>query len=135
MKEKLIELLMAAENVASEAGFFNCHKSKAKAELIADYLIKNNVILLPCKIGTKLYDITETLEVNVYDPQMYEIKANDITVGYCDNENTVMYTIDGFDYKFEDFGKIVFSNLEEAEIVMIDRLKIMEQEAADNGNN
>lgn len=63
MKEKLIELLMSAENNAEEQGFFNCHRSKAKAECIADYLLANGVILLPCKVGDDLYWINEESEV------------------------------------------------------------------------
>lgn len=31
--------------------------NKPFAEVYADYLIKNNVIILPCKLGTKLYRI------------------------------------------------------------------------------
>lgn len=62
MKEKLIELLLSAEKVADETDFFNCHKSRPKAELIADYLIQNGVVLLPCKVGDKLYIVgTECL--------------------------------------------------------------------------
>lgn len=37
--------------------FFNCHRSKAKAECIADYLLANGVILLPCKVGETIYVI------------------------------------------------------------------------------
>lgn len=55
MKEKLTELLLTAEKVADEAGFFNCHKSRPKAELIADYLIQNGVVVLPCKVGDVVY--------------------------------------------------------------------------------
>lgn len=51
MKEKLIELLLSAEKVADEEGFCNCHKSRPKAELIADYLIQNGVVVPPCKVG------------------------------------------------------------------------------------
>lgn len=62
MKEKLIELLLSAEKVADEEGFFNCHKSRPKAELIAGYLIENGVIVPPCKVGDKLYIVgTECL--------------------------------------------------------------------------
>ncbi len=59
MKEKLIELLLSAENVAEEQDFFNCHKSRPKAELIADYLIENGVIVLPCNVGDTVYKVIE----------------------------------------------------------------------------
>lgn len=57
MKEKLIELLMSAEINAEEQGFFNCHRSKVKAECIADYLLTNGVIPIPCKVGDTVYNI------------------------------------------------------------------------------
>lgn len=57
MKEKLIELLLSAEKVADEEGFFNCHKSRPKAELIADYLIQNGVVILPCKHFVTVEDL------------------------------------------------------------------------------
>lgn len=57
MKEKLIELLLSAEKMADEAGFFNCHKSRPKAKLIADYLIQNGVVVLPCEVGDTAWRI------------------------------------------------------------------------------
>ena len=55
MKDKLTKLLLSAEKVADEAGFCNCHKSRPKAETIADYLIQNGVIVPPCKVGDVVY--------------------------------------------------------------------------------
>lgn len=59
MKEKLIELLLSAEKVADVEGFCNCHKSRPKAELIADYLIQNGVLVPPCKVGDTVYKVIE----------------------------------------------------------------------------
>ena len=43
IKEKLVELLLSAEELASKNGFFNSHHSEPKAELVADHLIANGV--------------------------------------------------------------------------------------------
>ena len=43
IKEKLVELLLSAEELASNNGFFNSHHSEPKAELVADHLIANGV--------------------------------------------------------------------------------------------
>lgn len=45
IKEKLVELLLGAEGLASERGFFNCHHSEPKVELVADHLIANGVTI------------------------------------------------------------------------------------------
>ena len=45
IKEKLVELLLSAEELASKNGFFNSHHSEPKAELVADHLIANGVTI------------------------------------------------------------------------------------------
>ena len=54
-RERLIELLMQGELEASKQGVFNCSWSKRKAEIIADFLIENGVIVLPVKVGGTVY--------------------------------------------------------------------------------
>lgn len=53
MKEKLINILIAA------ASFPYGMDSRSEIELLADYLIKNGVIVLPCKIGTPVFIINK----------------------------------------------------------------------------
>ena len=50
-RERLIELLMQGDIAASKQGVFNCCMCRREAETIADYLLENGVIILPCKIG------------------------------------------------------------------------------------
>ena len=54
-REKLIELLMQGELEADKQGIFNCSRNKWKAEIIADYLLENGVIVPPCKVGDMVY--------------------------------------------------------------------------------
>lgn len=49
MKEKLINILIAA------ASFPYGMDSRSEIELLADYLIKKGVIVLPCKVGDTVY--------------------------------------------------------------------------------
>lgn len=58
-REELIELLLQSELEAEKHGIFNCHRSKPKAEIVADYLLENGVIVLSHKIGDKVYRINE----------------------------------------------------------------------------
>lgn len=69
-REELIELLLQSELEAEKHGIFNCHRSKLKAEIVADYLLENGVIVLSHKIGDKVYRINECVA-----PQ-YEIRLN-----------------------------------------------------------
>ena len=50
-RDRLVELLMQGELEADKQGVFNCSRSEWKAEIIADFLLENGVIILPCKIG------------------------------------------------------------------------------------
>lgn len=116
MKEKLIELLMSAEINAEEQGFFNCHKSKVKAECIADYLLANGVIPLPCKVGDTVYipweyDCTngvafsEVEKIVFYTPNVPRIFIKDLESDMPMPSN----------FCPDDFGKTVFLSREEAE--------------------
>ena len=54
-RERLIELLMLGELEADKQGVFNCSRSKWKAEIMADFLLKNGVTVLPVKVGDTVY--------------------------------------------------------------------------------
>lgn len=111
--EKLIDLTQISLNE-------NIGKSCQLAENIADYLLANGVVVMPCKYGDTLYDIGEFI-ADYDSPEIYEIKANFITVWEYDGR--VRFTIDGMDYMYEDFGKTVFLTKEEAEKALAERSK------------
>ena len=58
-KERLIKLLMQGELEADKQGVFNCSRSEWKAEIMADFLLSNGVIVPPCCIGDTVYEIRE----------------------------------------------------------------------------
>lgn len=105
MRERLIELIQDSVN--------GCARNWA--EIIADYLLANGVIMLPCKVGDTVYDIGDFFDGTPY-PEMYEYKADYITLWekYPDR-NEIYFSIDGMDYALDDFGKTVFLTQEEAE--------------------
>ena len=100
-----------------------CHKPICKRnemdcrihafEQFADYLLANGVIVLPCEIGQKLYDVTEFFNGCCY-PEMYELKENGMYLEKTDKGN-IVFTYDGMYIKKEDIGKTVFLTKEEAE--------------------
>lgn len=122
MKEKLIELLMSAERNAEEQGFFNCHRSKAKAECIADYLLANGVIPIPCKVGDTVYAFCEMLgvilEYKVVGIGITEIAMQYEAYAYTKEEDIL---IDNIDYETDDIGKTIFLTREEAEKALRER--------------
>ena len=82
------------------------------SESCTDFKDKSKIIDLPCKVGDKLYDISELLMPQCYSPEMYIFNADDICISK-DNRDFI-FTIDGNDYRYEDFGKSVFFSNEEA---------------------
>lgn len=105
MRERLIELIQDSVN--------GCARNWA--EIIADYLLANGVIVPPCKVGATVYDIGEFF-YGTPSPEMYEYKADYITLWKQDpDRNEIYFSIDGMDYAFDDFGKTVFLTEKEAE--------------------
>ena len=58
-RERLIKLLMQGELEADKQGVFNCSRSEWKAEIMADFLLSNGVIVPPVKVGDTVYEIRE----------------------------------------------------------------------------
>lgn len=118
MRERLIELLSDAErehlNYEMANKFCPFDDYKCHSEYIADYLLENGVVALPCKVG----DV-------VYATPLSDYELDDIT------KMTVEFTVIGlhrswvscvwqknsahFQFLFNSFGKTVFLTREEAE--------------------
>lgn len=69
------------------------------------------LLKLPYNITTcgKLYFASE------HDSEVYELTADEITIGKTMISNKLIYIIDSFNFFLEDFGKIVFKTKAEAE--------------------
>lgn len=76
------------------------------------------LVWLPCKPGSKVYDISEFVE-RTPCPEMYELHADYIGIGKSDDGRTVI-SIDCTDFYMDDFGKIVFTSREAAEKALED---------------
>lgn len=126
MRERLKELLLGKSTDTAE-----------DAEYVADHLIKNGVILLPCKVGDTVYVITTKIpcyacvsctdfchkECPYPDRGSWVVKTatvRSIEVGeICKicveiEESKVSYSYD-YIYWFNDIGKTIFLTKEEAE--------------------
>lgn len=126
-RERLVELLKEAD-----ANPFNREITNFEdiMEMIADYLMSNNVVVLPCKIGDKAFQIDK----NCLDCPNY---ADGGYSNWCEcvlDDNKMMFEVD-FDKdciyeiietKFAyamigEFGKTVFLSRAEAENVLKER--------------
>ncbi len=67
-RERLIELLLEVDYALDKDG----RGARDSAEYIADYLLENGVIVLPCKVGDTVYVIKRCRCGN---PANYELKA------------------------------------------------------------
>ena len=113
MRDRLVELIQ--NSVDGCASYW--------AELIADHLIANGVIVPPCKVGDKVYCIN-TFFQNDTRINVCEVDAIHITSGknkfghkkpsYALVRDTNMKQLSSRIY-FENFGKTVFLTKEQAE--------------------
>lgn len=131
-RERLIEIL---EDTLHE---WECDVQPETLSQIAEHLLENGVIVPPCKVGDKLYAISDTriVECTCYDMNI----GNKVTICAsfkCDydcegcpfnnwvQEYTGEYSCSGEygDCFFEedDFGKTVFLTREEAEKALAER--------------
>lgn len=74
----------------------NCH-------IVADYLLKNGVIVPQCKVGDTVYE-TDGIRI-------YELTILDISL----HKNKPYYKTDGVDFDDDAIGKSIFLTKEEAE--------------------
>lgn len=118
MREKMIELLRKA----SENNYLMhydlsdlCDSWSGCAERMADYLLDNGVVMLPCKIGETVYSVE-----NVWNGRKTEKKVvTRIIDRIAGNELNPLYMVSTNPYEIHylpsEFGKTVFLSKEEAE--------------------
>ena len=87
--------------------------TKIEVERIADYLLENGVIVLPCKLGDTMYDISEFVK-EIPRPEMYEDKVGFIAIRSRKN-GEMYFDIECVECDYNDFGKTLFLTREEAE--------------------
>ena len=97
MKEKLTNLIEASGMV----------EGRSRCEIIAEELLANGVIVLPCKVGDTVYYLDDA-EV---------VKDKVIGVVYSDDMDYLTKSVRTYDclLAWENFGKTYFATKEEAE--------------------
>ena len=113
-RERLVELIKNADSYENLRSYdlYDLVHDTGGAEEFADYLIANNVVVLPCKVGQVLWFPSE------YYNEPYSVF---ITKAEIYEEETIMYSEGGTEWYDEDIGKIVFLSRAEAENVLKER--------------
>ena len=97
MRDRLIELLHEANNIVKRNGF------DYNANVMADYLIKNGVVVLQCKIGDTVY---QTDGIRIYELEVFDVSIR---------KNKPYYETESVDFDEDAIGKTVFLTREDAE--------------------
>ena len=117
-RERLIELLMQGDIAAAKQGVFNCCMCKREAEILADHLLENGVIVPPVQVGATVY---------CTDSYRHLIKPLEIIGFEVDyTKRNCKYYCSGGDYtpawfKPAEMGKNVFLTREEGEKAVAER--------------
>lgn len=118
MRDRLIELILECSTYTP-----NFEKeARLHAEYLAQHLLNNDVIVLPCKMNSRVYDITEFIE-DCPCPDVYEFLTDEIILSRCRKTKELIFGIDGIDYTFDEFGKRVFETQTEADKKISEILK------------
>lgn len=116
-RERLVELIKNAdsyENLRSYDLYDLVHDTGGSEEF-ADYLMSNNVVVLPLKVGDRIYRL-DVLNNKIIDWTIARIDIYEDEVVYCDDCFNV--------FTDEEFGvrEGVFLTLEEAEKALNERM-------------
>ena len=119
MRDRLIELLMQAETEADKQGSYICFVSRDKAEYLADHILADGWIRLPCKEGDTMYCIIPKCNA----PYNYCPYNGGYGTARCDKEPCKAYIKEiSFSLSdIENIGKTVFLTKEEAERALAER--------------
>ena len=120
MRDRLIELINFAHN--GVGAMKNRHKTVA--EIVADYLLENGVIVPPCKVGTTVYRIVKLYGDKtpiIVEGEVFEIALTHENVEikkrfyFLEKDGNKIINRYSLWCEFDEFGKTVFLTKEEAE--------------------
>ena len=114
-RERLIDLMIEAKRTEPETGSFT--------DYLADYLLEHGVIVPPCKVGDRLYEVTGRKTVSVYKVKAIRVELFSLFIEWDIVEGFVWQSLSGINA--DEIGKTVFLTREEAERAL--------KECEDNG--
>ena len=115
-RERLIEILKLGSCPSPYLCDENCKCANLKRcykERTADLLLEHGVVLLPCKVGDRLYEVTGRKTVSVYKVRAIRVELFGLFIEWDIVEGFVWQSLSGINA--DEIGKTVFLTREEAE--------------------
>lgn len=110
-RERLINLMIEAKRTEPETGSFT--------DYLADYLLEHGVVVPPCKVGDRLYEVTGRKTVSVYKVRAIRAELFGLFIEWDIVEGFVWQSLSGINA--DEIGKTVFLTREEAERALKER--------------
>lgn len=119
-RERLIDLIKQKQDGGTKYGDHILHETKCSNAELADFLLENGVISLPCKLYDTVYLIVKG-KAEVFEATVRRFSINQ----KCELIIVIEHKEDGWfktgNYKWSSFGKWVFLNKKEAENALAGR--------------
>ena len=115
-RERLIEILKLGSCPSPYLCDENCkyaNLERCYEERTADLLLEHGVVMLPCKVGDRLYEVTGRKTVSVYKVKAIRVELFSLFIEWDIAEGFVWQSLSGINA--DDIGKTVFLTREEAE--------------------
>ena len=121
-RERLIEILKLGSCPSPYLCDENCkyaNLERCYEERTADLLLEHGVVLLPCKVGDRLYEVTGRKTVSVYKVKAIRVELFSLFIEWDIVEGFVWQSLSGINA--DEIGKTVFLTREEAERALKER--------------
>ena len=121
-RERLIEILKLGSCPSPYLCDENCkyaNLERCYEERTADLLLEHGVVLMPCKVGDRLYEVTGRKTVSVYKVRAIRVELFSLFIEWDIVEGIVWKSLSGINA--DEIGKTVFLTREEAERALKER--------------
>ena len=121
-RERLIEILKLGSCPSPYLCDENCkyaNLERCYEERTADLLLEHGIIVLPCKVGDRLYEVTGRKTVSVYKVKAIRVELFSLFIEWDIVEGFVWQSLSGINAG--EIGKTVFLTREEAERALKER--------------
>lgn len=121
-RERLIEILKLGSCPSPYLCDENCkyaNLERCYEERTADLLLEHGVIVLPCKVGDRLYEVTGRKAVSVYKVRTIRVELFSLFIEWDIVEGFAWQSLS--DINAGEIGKTVFLTREEAERALKER--------------
>lgn len=121
-RERLIEILKLGSCPSPYLCDENCkyaNLERCYEERTADLLLEHGVIVLPCKVGDRLYEVTGRKTVSVYKVRIIRVELFSLFIEWDIVEGFAWQSLS--DINAGEIGKTVFLTREEAERALKER--------------